>query len=69
MQTENIYRIKNYNYMTHIHDNKVNKISECNILHDTINPYKHTKNVNIHHSLILHGRINTTKGKAKFRNF
>ena len=30
--------------MTHIHDNKVNDIAECNLLHDILNPYKRTKN-------------------------
>ena len=29
-----------------IHDNEVNNISECNLLHDLINPLKHTKNLN-----------------------
>ena len=28
--------------MIHIHDKEVNKISECNLLHDIINPPKHT---------------------------
>ena len=29
--------------MNHIHDNKVNNIAECNLLHEIINPYKQTK--------------------------
>ena len=30
--------------MTCIHDNEVNNIAECNLLHDTLNPSKRTKN-------------------------
>ena len=51
-----------------IHDNEVNNISECNLLHDLINPLKHTKNLNCHYSPTLHGCMNT-KGKLKFKNF
>ena len=29
--------------MTCIHENQVNKIAECNLLHDIINTSKHTK--------------------------
>ena len=29
--------------MTCIHYNKVNNIDECNLLHDILNPSKHTK--------------------------
>ena len=43
-----IYDMKRPNGMNCIHDNKVNKISECNLLHDIINPSKHTKNINSH---------------------
>ena len=57
------------NGMNHIHDNKVNKIAECNLLHDMLNPSKCTKNINIHYSPILHGCMNTRKGKAKFNDF
>ena len=35
-----IYRPNVINY---IHDNKVNSIAECNLLHDILNPTKHTK--------------------------
>ena len=34
--------------MKHIYDDKVNKTSEFNLLHDRINPTKHTKKLNIH---------------------
>ena len=53
----------------HMHDKEVNKISECNLLHDIINPPKHAKKLNSHHSPILHGFMNTIKGKAKIKNF
>ena len=55
--------------MNRIHENKVNKIAECNLLHIIINPSKRTKNLNIHYSHILHGCINTRKGTEKFKNF
>ena len=32
-----------FNDMNHIHDNKLNNIYECNLLHVIINPYKCTK--------------------------
>ena len=40
---KNTYGIENKNGMTHIHDNKVNHIAECNLLHDTSKPSKRTK--------------------------
>ena len=55
--------------MIYIHDNEVNNISECNLLHDIINPPKRDKNLNSHYSPILHGCMNTRKGRAKFKNF
>ena len=45
--------------MTCIHGNKINKLSECNLLHDILNPPKITKNLNIHYSPILQGYMNT----------
>ena len=48
--------------MTRIYDNEVNNISECNLLHDIINPPKLTKNLNSHYSPIIHGCMNTIKG-------
>ena len=36
---ENMYDIENQNGINRIHDNEVNKIAECNLLHDIINPY------------------------------
>ena len=55
--------------MTCIHENKVNKISEFNLLYDILNPYKRTKLLNSHYYPILHGCMNTQKGKAKFKYF
>ena len=55
--------------MTCIYDTEVDNIAECNLLHDIFNPPKHTKKIKIHYSPILHGCMNTRKGKAKFNNF
>ena len=55
--------------MMHIHDNKVNKIYECNLLHGIINPRKRTKNLSIHYSPIIHGFIISRKGRANFNTF
>ena len=55
--------------MIYIHDNEVNIIAECNLLCDIINPPKRVKNMNSHYSPILHGCMNTRKGRVKFKNF
>ena len=55
--------------MTRIHNNEAKNIVECNLLHDIINHPKHAKNLNTHYSPILHGCMNTRKGKANFKNF
>ena len=55
--------------MTRIHDKEVNKIAECNLLHDIPNHPKRTKTLNIHYSPILPGFTNTRKCIAKFNNF
>ena len=52
-----------------IHENKVNKISECNLLHDIINPSKCSKYINIYYSPIIDGCMNTRKSRAKFNKF
>ena len=59
--------MNNFNNMNRIHDNKVNNIAKCNLLHDMINPSKHTKNINSHYSPILDGYMNKRKGKYKFK--
>ena len=55
--------------MTCIHENEVNKISECNLLHDILNTSKRTKIFNIHYSPILHVCMDKRKGREKFKNF
>ena len=47
--------------MTCIHENEVNKIAECNLLHDILNPSKHTENLNSNYSNIVHACINTQR--------
>ena len=44
--SKNIYDIKRPNGIKCIHNNEVNDIAEQNLLHDIINPYKGTKNIN-----------------------
>ena len=64
-----IYDMKILNSINCTHNSKVNNISEWNLLHDILNPYKHTENINIHYSPILHGCKNIHKGRAEFKNF
>ena len=64
-----IYDINRLNGMNRIHDKEVNNISGCNLLHDILDPSKLTKNINVHYFPILHGCMNTRKGKAVFKNF
>ena len=54
--------------MAHIQNNEVKNIAECNLLHDIINPPKRAKNLNIQYSPVLHGCMNTGKGKANYKN-
>ena len=54
-----IYDINRPNGMSHILVNKVNNIFGLNFLHDGLNPYKLTKNINSHYYSILHGCMNT----------
>ena len=51
-----------------IHGRDINNIAECNLLHDILNPYKRNKNMNFRYSPILHGCMNTLRGKARFKN-
>ena len=53
-ELKNIYDMKILKSTNRIHDNKLNKIYECNLLHDILNPSKRTKNINFHYSPILH---------------
>ena len=48
-QKKKSYGIKNLNDMTRIHDNEVNNISECNLLHDIINHPTRAKKINSHY--------------------
>ena len=68
-ELENAYYIKIQNGMPCMNDNKVNNIYEWILLNDILNPLKHTKNLNIHYSSILHGCMNAGKGEANFRKF
>ena len=43
IKLENIYVMKSWNDMNRINDNKVNNMVEFNLLHDILNPSKHTK--------------------------
>ena len=49
--------------------NKINNISECNLLHDIINYSKHTKVIGSQYFPIFHGCINTCGGRPIFNNF
>ena len=53
--------IENIYDMNHMHDNKVNKRSECSLLHDMINTSRQTKNININYSPIINGFMNTRR--------
>ena len=63
------YGIESRNDITHIHLKEVNKVYECHLLHDKINPLKCAKNLSSHFSTILHGCINTRQGRSKYENF
>ena len=66
---KNIYDMKILNSVNHIHYNKVNNISECSLIHAILNHSKQIKYINIQYYPILHGCMNTHKGKVKFNNF
>ena len=55
--------------MNLIHDTEVNHISEFNLLNDILNLYRRTKNINIQHSPILNGCMNTISDRVKYQNF
>ena len=69
IELKNIHDMKSLNYMNGIHENKVNNMSEWILLHDILNLYKHTKNINIHYSHILHGCIYTRRVRVKYKIF
>ena len=53
--------------MTPVHNDEFKNRSECNLLHDIINPPKRAKKLNRHYFPILHGCMNTRKGKVKIK--
>ena len=55
--------------MENIHDNDVNSISQCNTLHDILNPSNGVNNTNSSYSAILNGFMNTRRGKVKYKAF
>ena len=69
LEYKSSYVIENRDKMIHVHDNEVNNMAECNLLHYISNPPKRAKYIYIHYSPILHGILNTRKGRAKFKNF
>ena len=52
-----------------IHGKEVNEIVECNLLYDIINTPKRAKRFIICLYHILHGCMNTRRGKSKYNNF
>ena len=54
--------------MIYIHANEVNNIAEYNSLHDIINLPKCAKYIKRHYSTILHGCMNTKKGRVNIKN-
>ena len=66
---KNVYDIKIPIGMDFIHENEVNKIAGFYFLHNILNCSKRTKILNRHYSPILHGCMNTQKGRDKCNNF
>ena len=66
---KNTYDIKRPNDMNYIDENEVNKINECNLLHDIMNTYKRNKRLNSHYSHIIRVCTNTQKGRSRFNTF
>ena len=63
---EIINDMKILNSMNHTHNNKVNNIAKCHLLHDILNPSKQTKNINSHYYSILHVCMNYSNVRVKF---
>ena len=40
IKLKNVYNMNIFKDTNHIHDSKVNNLSECNLLHDILNPTK-----------------------------
>ena len=60
--------LKRIHNMKNINDNDVNNTDEYNVLHDVLNDSKHIQKKN-HYFPILHGCINTHRGKKKYKMF
>ena len=64
-----LYDKKIFNDINLLHNKDVNNIAKYILLHGILNSSKRTKNINSHYSPLLHGFMNTRKGKAKFKKF
>ena len=61
--------MKSLNDMNCIHNNEVNNIDECNLLHAILNTSIRTKNISIYDYLFLHICMNTCRGRENFKDF
>ena len=68
-ELEYIYDTKILIDTNHIHDNKVNNISEFNLLHDILITSKRTKNMNSRYPPIIYVCMNIRRCKEIFDNF
>ena len=58
--------MKSLNAMNCINDQKANNTSEWNLPHGILNNFKCTKNINSNYFPIIHGCMDTCRGKEKF---
>ena len=66
---KNIYDMNILNDMNFIHYHELNNISECNLLQVVLNPSELAKNINSHHSPIIHKCMNTRRDMEKYITF
>ena len=66
-ELENVYDKKISNNMNRINDKYINNIAEFNLLHNVIDYYKCTKNINTHYSFTIHGCMDTRMGEEKHK--
>ena len=64
-----MYDMASVNAMNRKHDNKLNNMSECHLLHDILNPSKITKNININFPPNIHACMNIRRDKTIFKEF
>ena len=69
LKIKNTYDIESKNGMNCIYGNIVNKTFEWNLLHDVLNHTRCNKTFNSHYCTIIHGCMNTWKGRSKYKNF